>query len=102
MELSLSDLKQLVNVSSSHSFQIGESYLIRTVTFYYTGRIKAITDSDLLLENAAWIADTGCFHNALKTGDLAEVEPFVTEVIVPRGGIIDATQWQHDLPRMQK
>lgn len=102
MELSLSDLKQLVGISSSHSFRIGEAYLIRTVTFFYTGRVQEITDTDLVLQDAAWIADTGRFYDALKTGQLSEVEPFVSEVIVPRSGIVDATVWKHPLPKNQK
>jgi hypothetical protein len=102
MELSLSDLKQLVGTSQTHSFQLGESYLIRTVTLYYTGRIHAITDSDLVLRDAAWIADTGRFHDALRTGELSEVEPFTSDVIVSRSGIIDATPWKYQLPREQK
>ena len=88
--------------SNNHSFEIGRQYLIRTVTLYYTGILTRITETDLVLENAAWIADTGRFSTALKTGSLSEVEPFVDPVIVPRGGIIDATNWPHALPREQK
>jgi hypothetical protein len=102
MESSLSDLKQLVGISQTHSFEIGQSYLIRTVTFYYTGRIHAITDCDLVLRDAAWIVDTGRFHDALKNGNFLEVEPFLNDVIVPRTGIIDATRWAHELPKEQK
>jgi len=102
MEITLSELRELTQPSLSHSFVVGTQYLIRTVTMYYTGRLLAVTDSDLVLEDAAWVADTGRFHNALKTGELNEVEPFTDRVIVPRGGIIDATAWTHDLPRAQK
>ena len=88
--------------SENHSFELGKCYFIRTVTMYYTGRIVRITDSDLLLEDAAWIADTGRFATALRTGALNEVEPFIAPVIIPRGCIVDATAWPHDLPREQK
>ena len=49
MELSLRDLKELLCCAkdNSHSFKIGEAYLIRTVTMYYTGRVKKVTDSDV-------------------------------------------------------
>ena len=86
----------------NHSFQLGKAYLIRSVTMYYTGRLAVITETDLLLEDAAWIADTGRFGEALTTGRLKEIEPFPSPVIVPRGGIIDATEWTHPLPREVK
>jgi hypothetical protein len=103
MEISLSDLKELWSPESKQSaFRVGEKYLIRTVTLYYTGRIKKILSDEIVLEDAAWIADTGRFNNCLKSGTFDEVEPFVADVIVPRGCIIDATIWSHDLPREQK
>jgi hypothetical protein len=108
MQLTLDELKELVAAQSgkptgnSCSFRVGTAYLIRSVTMFYTGRITAITDTDLVLEDAAWIADTGRFHDALKTGTLNEVEPFVAPVIVPRGVIVDATEWTFGLPRAQK
>lgn len=86
----------------SHSMHAGESVLIRTVTFYYTGKIIAITASDIVLSEAAWIPDTGRYADALKTGKLNEVEPFPDSVIIPRGGIIDIAPWAHALPREQK
>ena len=93
---------QTVELNPNHSFEVGKNYLIRSVTMYYTGRLARITETDLLLEDAAWIADTGRFATALKTGVLNEVEPFADPVIVPRGCIVDATLWSHPLPREQK
>lgn len=81
------------------SLVIGECYLIRTVTMAYTGRLVSITDTDLVLEDAAWIADTGRYHVALAEGALNEVEPYPGRVIVGRGGLIDAAPWSHPLPR---
>lgn len=104
MELSLADLKLLLSDGKGNdcSFKVGEKYLIRCVTFYYTGRIKSITGSDLVLEEAAWIASTGRFADCLTSGSFDEVEPFVADVIIPRGSIVDATVWSHELPRKQK
>ena len=87
--------------TDQHSFQIGEQYLIRTVTFYYTGRLVRITASDIVLEDAAWIADTARFGTALITGKLNEVEPYPDPVAVPRGAIVDFTKWRNPLPRNQ-
>ncbi len=104
MEISLRDLKELLDGRANNgcSFALNQCYLIRTVTLYYTGRVVAITDTDLVLAEAAWIADTGRFHDCLTTGQFNEVEPFVHPVIVPRGAIVDATAWTHPLPREQK
>ena len=90
------------SVGKSHSFAVGRSYLIRTVTMMYTGRIEAITESDLWLKDAAWIADSGRYHTALSEGTLNEVEPYPDYVIVTRQSIVDSAPWRHELPRTQK
>lgn len=102
MDIKLSELRELVAPRLTHSFTVGTKYLIRTVTMYYTGKLTAVTDTDLVLSCAAWIADTGRFHDALKTGIFNEVEPFVHDVIISRAVVIDATQWNHALPEVQK
>ncbi len=83
----------------SHSLTVGECVFIRTVTAYFTGRIVAVTSADIVLADAAWIADTGRFSAALKTGTLGEVEPYPDGVTVSRGGVIDVSPWKHALPR---
>lgn len=83
-------------------FEVGKDYLIRTVTMHNIGRVKAINANEVLLESASWIADSGRFNKALKTGELSEVEPFEDDVIVNRGSIIDATSWKHGLPKAVK
>lgn len=107
MPLTLDETRELLRGGitgqpSGTSLVIGKCYLIRTVTHYYTGRLIAITDTDLVLEDAAWIADTGRFHDCLKNGTYNEVEPFVEPCIVFRGGLIDATEIKSQLPRSQK
>ena len=105
MNLSLSDLKELVCGCKEHattSLRIGEQYLIRTVTHYFTGRVVAITDSDIVLEDGAWIADTGRFADARSSGSLNEVEPYPGQAIIFRSAMIDAAVWPHKLPRDQK
>lgn len=102
IQLSLEDIRQLVNGGKAHSFEIGKAYLIRTVTMHYTGRVVAVTDSDIVLEDAAWIADTGRYSDSLQTGQLAEIEPYLGRVAVCRGAVVDFTEWTHSLPRDQK
>lgn len=81
---------------------IGKSYFIRTVTMHLIGKLILLNEKELVLSECSWIADSGRFHNALKDGNLSEVEPFVDDVIVNRTSIIDATEWRHALPREQK
>lgn len=83
-------------------WQIGKNYLIRTVTMIQLGTLKTVTEKELLLSEACWVADTGRFHVALETGELNEVEMFKNDVIVGRGAIVDATEWTFDLPETSK
>jgi len=81
----------------------GKSVFIRTVTSYYTGRVVRATRSYFVLDQAAWIASTGRFADAMKTGDFSEVEPYPDGCLVrvARGAIVDVTDWPHPLPRVQ-
>lgn len=83
-------------------YQVGKNYLIRTVTHYYTGRLVTVFRQELVLEDAAWIADTGRFSTAIKSGNLNEVEPMQGPIVIGRGAIIDASIWSHKLPNEQK
>lgn len=79
--------------------RVGNNVLIRTVTFFHTGRIEAISEHEILLSSAAWIADTGRFSEALKKGTLNEVEPFADGIVsINRGGVIDVANWVSSLP----
>ena len=89
-------------LKKSHSFQVGQCYLIRTVTMMYTGRVTAITDLDIVLEDSAWIADSGRYHDALAKGTLSEVEPYPDGNGVMIASIVDFAPWDHPLPREQK
>mgnify|MGYP001606216173 CR=1 FL=1 len=82
--------------------RVGNKVLIRTVTMMHTGLIVALTKEEILLDRAAWIADSGRFFDALSKGALNEVEPFVGVVSVARGGVIDVCTWGHELPEAQR
>lgn len=81
--------------------EIGKSYLIRTVTLYQVGRVVAVSGQFVKLKDASWIADTGRFADALKSGEFSEVEP-VGESYINLGSIIDAFPFVHTLPKTQK
>lgn len=82
--------------------RVGNKVLIRTVTVYETGRIVAIKPNRVILEDAAWIADTGRFNAALVASTVNEAEPFPSPVAVMMGAIVDVTDWRGELPRAVK
>ena len=107
-EIKLKDVMQLVEVLKAKPgvcdelWCVGKVYFIRTVTMHLIGTLKSINEKEMLLDTAVWVADSGRFYDALKTGKLNEVEPFVNQVIVNRSSVVDATVWQHPVPTEQK
>lgn len=88
-------------------WKIGQAYLVRGVTNYCTGRLVAVhawgtPSATLEFTDAAWIASTGRFSDALKKGICEEVEPVDGPYLVNVGAIMDAQEWNFDLPRGQK
>ena len=107
--LTIAEIKQINQLLKGENatlspYKIGENYFIKTVTNFYTGKLTRVTARELVLKDAAWIADTGRFMNAIKDGTLNEVEPYPDneEVVIGRGAIVDAVIWRHELPRTQK
>ncbi len=87
------DYKELIN----------KVVFIRTVTFYYVGNLREVYDDILILEDAAWVANTGSFAAALKNGSFDEVEPFCQKrTPIGKGGIMDISEITLDLPLTQK
>ena len=87
----------------SHPWEVGKNYFIRTVTHHLTGKLVQVFPTELVLMDAAWIADDGKFSEAIKTETFSEVEPFPDDrqVIVGRASLIDATEIEK-LPRHTK
>lgn len=97
-DLTIGQARSLVSLFAqtapdNSAWEIGKIYLIRTVTMIDTGRLVAVTNHELVLEDAAWVADTGRFSKAVEDAEFGEVEPFPSgRVIIGRGSIIDAVQ----------
>jgi len=83
---------------------IGKKYLIRTVTMIFTGRLVQVTSHELVITDAAWIAETERWADTVRDGRFKEVEPFPdgAHVIIGRGSIIDAVAVDWALPGDQK
>src|ERR1017187_9882644 len=82
-DLTIGEARQLASMFATSQvmpdpgpWEIGKNYLIRTSTVIDTGRLVHVGQQELILESAAWIADTGRFTNALQSCDFSEVEPF--------------------------
>lgn len=82
----------------------GRKVFIRTVTLFFTGEIAAVTEREIALRSAAWIADTGRFADFLKNGPApdCEIEPYPDGVVINREVIIAVSPWLHELPRTQR
>ena len=98
-------MPEILSQEHDHPYKIGQSYLIRTVTCHWVGRLIAVYSQEIVLEKASWVADTGRFHVALRDGwdSNAEIEPvFKGNVILGRGSFIDVSEWHYDLPEQVK
>jgi hypothetical protein len=84
-------------------FNVGENVFLRKITMILTGRVVAVHDTYIELDNAAWIADTGRYANAVKLGQFSEVEPYPDGLIVkvPLADLVDAFVAPWPLPRTQ-
>ena len=108
-ELTMGEAREVVRMfggspipNDSH-WKIGETYFIRTVTHHLTGLLVAVTPQELVIKDAAWIADDGIFSKAMETGEFSEVEPYPDgEVIVGRGSLIDARKVNFAPPRSKR
>lgn len=87
----------------AHSFlEIGKPYLFRSVTMIYTGRLKAISEQEFLITEAAWIPDTERWMDAVTKSSFKEVEPYGEKpVVLGRGGLLDVVEIP-ELVRKQK
>ncbi len=73
-------------------FEVDKVYAIRTVTMIYTGRVKKITSTDVLLDEAAWIPETERWADFVDTGAHKEAEPYKRPVAIKQGAILDYTE----------
>lgn len=72
--------------------KVGTIYAIRTITMIYTGRLKEVSKTEFLLEDAAWIPETERWADFVSTGAHKEAEPYARSVVISRGAILDVTE----------
>jgi hypothetical protein len=102
--LEAKSLKLRAETARSHPYVVGRNYFIRTVTFYFTGRLVAVYKGEIVIDKAAWIPSCGRFTQFLLHGQPNECEPFpeAAQVIIMRVSVTDCVPWVHELPRTQK
>lgn len=70
--------QEIENVKKVPALEIGKTYFIETITSYnYVGRLVSIDGQAVVLEEAAWIANSGRLNEFMRTGkaDGMEIEP---------------------------
>jgi hypothetical protein len=89
--LTYGELKQIAamfqpqtRAQSDTHWEIGRVYLIRTVTHIDTGRLVAVTPNELVIEDAAWIADTGRYADAVEKKSASEYAGWLCNWSSPR------------------
>ena len=92
--------EEKVDVSSLEDL-INKKWFFRTVTYHLVGKVEKIVGNFLQLSTASWVADSGRFMNAIKEGNLNEVEP-VGMAFVNIQSVTDFFPWNHALPTKQK
>ena len=97
-------VKKTTSSKAQSPLRVGNKVFIRAVTHYLTGEVVIVNRDEIVLRNAAWIADTGRWSEALRSGTLSEVEPYPDDLLVcvGRGAVVDYCDWHHELPRVTK
>ena len=86
-------------------FEIGEKYLICTVTLYYVGEIVEATMGWLRIKDASWVHWTGKLSDLLREYEFKTARsprPRVErcgDVIISCGSIVSAYPWRGSLPK---
>jgi len=86
---------------NSYEDLVGQKLFIRTVNYHHIGKVEKQVGEFLFMKDTVWVADSGRFMNAIKDGELKEVEP-VGNWYVSINAITDFGIWEHEIPKKQK
>jgi len=92
--------EEKIDISDLQDF-VGKNIFVRTVTYHLVGKVEKIVGNLVFLLEASWVADSGRFMDAIKKGELDEVEP-VGDWFFNIDTMVDGGFWVHDLPTEQK
>ena len=93
MELTLQEIKELLTGNTVKEIPVltGKSYFFRTVTYHTTGKVLRVEKGFVVVNNAAWIADSGRWADSVVKNEYEEVEiyPDNKEVYINIDSIVD-------------
>ena len=103
-------LKRLEGIGDKQEtfHEVGKSYLFRTVTMIYTGKIVAMGKDEIKLTKCAWVPETKRWADTVDAIIFEEIEPYLRDgkpldVIINRGALLDSVQIPEEkLPMKQK
>lgn len=103
-EEALSCLSRLGDAAQTgETFVVGESVIVRTVTFTTVGTIQRISTMGeqifLHLWPACSVVETGEFGELFRTGKIRTIEPIVSPVRLNAASIVDVFSWDHPIPK---
>jgi hypothetical protein len=84
---------KLKPATQSHAYEVGKLYHVETATKYYIGTLAAVTDTQIVLTNGAWVAHTGRPNAYFNGAAPTSLEPIPNPIILERGGIVMATEY---------
>ena len=103
MSLKKSDIASAIGSENSETFVVGESIMVRTVTFTSIGTICRISttggQSFLHLWPAVSVVETGEFGALFKSGKVKTTEPILSQVRINAASIVDVFSWDHPVPK---
>ena len=82
-------------------FEVGAAYYVETYGKNFVARVAAVTPTEVVLADAAWVADTGRFHEFLRDGrtESMEIEPLPDGWSIPLAYVSGTLPWPHPLFR---
>ena len=89
------------------ALEVGENYFIRTVSYFYTGKVREIKGNFVILDDVSCILDTGRLSESIKEGKLeelsvSEIEPLPNGTGINIDGITDFSPITFKLPKKIK
>jgi len=85
---------------STDDLRVGDKVLLRTVAYYYSGRVVRVTPAEVVLCEAAWVSEISPrLADAMATGTCTGIEPYPRDWTVPisRAVFSDIVMWPHAL-----
>jgi hypothetical protein len=101
-------------MKTAYSRFLHKNVIIRGIRYHYIGYLEEITERELVLVNASWLADTGGNEKYTWTDFLdkgptsnSEIELYSVKgeqgmITINRASIQEASVWIHDLPKNKK